>query len=99
MSEEEKKILNESAGEIWREAGQDLEMWEDYDWIKEVGYVGYASYYLQKCISIDNEVYSKLVELDTRFGTTASEQLYWCLLKTTRSDILKVEHFLPMKYL
>jgi len=72
-------------------------MWIDYDWIKEVGYVGYASYYLQNCICIDKEVYSKLIELDTRFGTRASEQLYWSLLNMTRSDIIEVGRFLRMK--
>ena len=39
---------------------------------------------------IDKEVYAKLVELDKRLGTTASEQLFWCLKKTTDSDIIKV---------
>jgi len=90
VSEEEKKRLNESAGKILREAGLDFEMWKDYDWLKKVGYVGYARYYLRKCISIDKEVYSKLVELDTRLGTTASEQLFWCVFSTLNLDIIKV---------
>ena len=68
-------------------------------------YVGFADLYLQsrKCDKrshpndvIDKEVYSKLVELDTRLGTTASEQLF-CCLKTTRSDIIKVGRFLRIK--
>ena len=97
VSEEEKKQLNESAGKILREAVLDFEMWIDYDLMKEEDYVGYADYYLGECISIDKEVYSKLVELDTRLGTTASEQLYWCLQKTSRSDIIKVRIFLRMQ--
>ena len=97
MNEEEKKRLNESGGKILREAGLDFEMWKDYDWIKKFNYVGYANYYLGKCSSIDKEVYSKLVELDTRLGTTACEQLVRCLVITTRSDIIKVEHFLREK--
>jgi len=39
---------------------------------------------------IDVKVYSKLVELDTRLGTTGSELLFGCLLSTTRPDIIKV---------
>ena len=35
-------------------------------------------------------VYTKLTELDARLGTTASEQLFGCLLKTSRLDIIKV---------
>jgi len=46
---------------------------------------------------IDKQVYTKLAELDTRLGTTASEQLFKCLCKTTRSDIIKVGRFLLMK--
>ena len=60
-------------------------------------YVGFAELYLERCVEeskpndeIDKEVYAKLVELDTRLGTTASEQLFWCLKKTTDSDIIKV---------
>jgi len=66
--------------------------------------VGFANVYLAGCNKrshsndvIDKELYSKLVELDTRLGTTASEQLYWCLLNTTRSDIIEVGRFLRMK--
>ena len=46
---------------------------------------------------IDKEVYNELVELDTRLGTTASDQLFKCLYRTTRSDIIKVERFLECK--
>ena len=43
---------------------------------------------------IDRELYSKLVQLDSRLGTRASDQLYKCLSRTTRSDIIKVGGFL-----
>ena len=39
---------------------------------------------------IDKEVYAKLVELDTRLGTTATEQLYGCVCNTLNLDIIKV---------
>ena len=81
----------------------------EYEFLRKMHYSGFALVYLSQrsydYLSqrfnpndvIDKEVYSKLVELDTRLGTTASEQLFWCLKKTTRSDIIKVERFLRMK--
>ena len=58
---------------------------------------GFAQRYLRECDrqsksddQIDIQVYTKLVQLDSRLGTTASEQLAKCLQFTTRSDIIKV---------
>ena len=66
-------------------------------------WVGFADLYLWRCNKesipmddIDKEVYSMLVELDTRLGTKASEQLHKCLYRTTRSDIIKVGSFLSV---
>ena len=60
-------------------------------------FVGFASKYLERFDEesksdreIDREIYSKLVQLDSRLGTRASDQLYKCLSLTTRSDIIKV---------
>ena len=71
--------------------------------VRKLNYVGWADYYLQKChkksksdYEIDIKVYSKLVELDIRLGTTASEQLFACLNRTTRSDIIKVANLVRM---
>ena len=76
----------------------------EYECLRKKNYVGFANVYLAGCNKrshpndvIDKELYSKLVKLDTRLGTTASEQLSKCLLKTTRSDIIKVGRFLLMK--
>ena len=76
----------------------------EYEFLRKRNYVGFANVYLEGCNKrshpnnvIDKEVYNELVELDKRLGTTSSEQLLWCLLKTTRSDIIKVERFLRMK--
>ena len=47
----------------------------------------------KKTISNDKiniEVYSKLVQLDEKLGKTASEQLFDCLFRTTRPEIIKV---------
>ena len=61
-------------------------------------YVGLAHFYLQKCDEesksddkIDVQCYTKLVQLDSTLGTTASEQMRWCLEYTTRNDIIKVK--------
>ena len=40
---------------------------------------------------IDIQAYTKLLQLDTKLGITASEQLQWCLNFTTRSDIIEVK--------
>ena len=76
----------------------------EYVSLREANYVGFAHVYLQQCTNesksddkIDKEFYNELVKLDTRLGTTASEQLFKCLCKTTRSDIIKVGRFLLMK--
>ena len=39
---------------------------------------------------IDIELYGRLVELDTKLGTSSSEQLFWCLTYTSRWEIIKV---------
>ena len=62
---------------------------------KKNGFIGYANVYLWRCKEdsndqIDINVYKKLVELDTRLGVTASEQLYKCLPLTSRLDIIQV---------
>ena len=40
---------------------------------------------------INIQVYTKLVQLDSKLGTTSSEQLGCCLKYTTRSNIIKVQ--------
>ena len=64
----------------------------------------FACEYLKRCNresksndEINKEVYTKLVELDTRLGTKASKQLYECLNNTTRLDIIKVGIFFLVK--
>ena len=57
----------------------------------------YAGLYLHRCNKesksddeIDIEVFTRLSELDSKLGTPASEQLLQIILRTTRSDIIKV---------
>ena len=68
-----------------------------YENLKEGGAVGFAHAYLHQCDKksktgdeIDIQVYTKLVQLDSRLGTSLSEQLRMCLQYTTRSDIIQV---------
>ena len=75
----------------------DFDKVNEYESLRKEDYVGFAEVYLERCDKesksddeIDKEFYSKLVELDTRLGTTASEQLFGCLQYTTRWDIIKV---------
>ena len=72
----------------------------EYEEIRKVGLYGFANAYLKSCNTkaksddeIDVEVYTKLVELDSKLGTTASKQLDRCLFYTTRSDIIQVFFF------
>jgi len=69
----------------------------EYESLRKGRSGGFAKAYLDRCNeesksddAIDKGIYSKLLELDTRLGTTASEQLFWCLYNTTRLDIIKV---------
>ena len=69
----------------------------EYEELRNGGWVGFAHVYLWRCDKdskteniADIEVYRKLVVLDSRLGTTATEQLFACLRYTLRFDILKV---------
>ena len=69
----------------------------EYENLRKKGWVGFAHVYFYRCKKesksenmADAELYEKLVELDTRLGTTASEQLYWCLKYSLRLDLIKV---------
>ena len=70
----------------------------EYDGLRNRNWVGFANVYLWRCDQeskteniADIQVYNQLVKLDTRLGTTTSEQLFACLRYTTRSDIIKVK--------
>ena len=54
--------------------------------------LGFAEFYCE-CYDdehMDIQLFTKLVELDSKFGMTAGRQLGNCLCETTRLDILKV---------
>ena len=59
--------------------------------------MGFANFYLYRCNmeaklteKIDIRVFTRLAELDSKLGTTVSEQLLYVLTQTTRWDIIKV---------
>ena len=65
--------------------------------MKKTDFVGFASKYLWRCDKesksddeIDIQVYTTLVELDSKLGTTATEQLFQCVFDTQRLDLIKV---------
>ena len=68
----------------------------EYEGLKKKGHAGFASDYSQACVKsesddkIDIQVYTKLVQLDSKLGTTASKQLVSLLKNTLRLDLLKV---------
>ena len=69
----------------------------EYETLKRLQYVGFANKYLEygKAKSksddeIDITVYTKLVQIDSKLGTTASEQLFRLFNYSLRLDLLKV---------
>ena len=63
----------------------------------DFGYVGFANYYLHNCYDeselknkADITIYKQLLEIDSKLGTTQTEQLFWCVFWTVRMDLIKV---------
>ena len=57
--------------------------------------MGFAAYYVDQFEDaqedeIDIQIYAKLVEVDSRLGVSAADQLFKCLSITTCWDIIKV---------
>ena len=55
----------------------------EYGGIIKIGWVGFAQFYLDRCIKefesdekIDSQLFKRLVLLDSKLGTSASEQLF-----------------------
>ena len=69
----------------------------EHDKVRELRFVGYAHYYLEQCLDAsklknkaDVTVYKQLLEIDSKLGTTQTEQLYNCVCKSTRKDLIEV---------
>ena len=98
LSDKERKELNLQAGRLIKSLGINMIV-EDgiYDVIRGKGFVGYASYYLKECWDqselinkSDVAIYRQLLEIDSKLGTTSTEQLDRCVFYSHRLDIIKV---------
>ena len=98
MSNKERKELNLKAGRLIKSLGIFINVTENrLDVLREKGFVGYANYYLKKCWDkselknkADVAVYKQLLEIDSKLGTTQSEQLFKCVFYSLRMDLIKV---------
>ena len=99
MSDKERKELNLKAGRLIKSLGIYLDVKDgEYEELREKhGYVGYADYYLENCWNepklknkADVPIYKQLLEIDSKLGTTQSEQLFECVFNSLRMDLIKV---------
>ena len=99
MSDEERKELNLKAGRLIQSLGIRMIVRDRvYDVLREKnGYVGYANYYLSESwdeSELKNKaevaVYKQLLEIDSKLGTTQSEQLFGCVFQSPRKDLIEV---------
>ena len=99
ISDDERKELNLKAGRLIKSLGIFINVTENkFEMLREkLGYVGYANYYLQACWDkselknkADVTIYKQLLEIDSKLGTTQSEQLFECVFNLLRINIIKV---------
>ena len=75
----------------------DFDQINEYERLRGKNWIGFAEVHLNRCKKesksddeINIEVYTQLVELDSRLGTTATEQIFTCILHSHRMDFLEV---------
>ena len=99
MSDKERKELNLEAGRLIKSLGIYIDVTENnFDVLREKhGFFGYASYYLRGCWDeselknkADVSIYKQLLEIDSKLGTTQTEQLFECVFYSLRMDLIKV---------
>ena len=99
LSKKEREELNLEAGKLIKNRGIHMDVKDgEYDELREeLGFVGYAEYYLLECWDesglknkADVSIYKQLLEIDSKLGTTPSEQLRWCLAYSPRKDLIEV---------
>ena len=100
MSDSERKKLNLEAGRLIQSLGISMTVNENrfnVELREELGYVGYASYYLRQCFDesellnkADVTIYKQLLEIDSSLRTTQVEQLFCCVFWSVRMDLIKV---------
>ena len=98
ISDKERRELNLKAGGLLKKLGIDT---YEYDALREVGWVGYAHYYLEKCwneselkYKADVTIYKQILEIDSKLGATHSEQLYQFVFRSLQIDFIKVGNYL-----
>ena len=99
ISDDERRKLNMNAGRLIESRGISIAVTENnFDVLREKhGYVGYANYYVFNCWDkselknkADVAVYKQLLEIDSKLGTTQTEQLLKCLRHSPRKDLIEV---------
>ena len=99
LSDKERKELNLKAGRLIKTRGIYMDVKDgEYEELREIhGFVGYANYYLQGCWDesklknkADVAIYKQLLEIDSKLGTTQTEQLFQCVKQSFRMDLIKV---------
>ena len=112
MKEAERKKLNLKAGRLILGLGIPIVVHENgFDVLREKrNFVGYASYYVKGCYDeselrnkAEIEIFKQLCQIDSKLGTTQTEQLFGCVLYSVRIDLIKVrlpplESFLIFKF-
>ena len=99
MSYSKRKKLNLKAARLIDSVGIPINITENmFDVLRDRhGYVGFADYYLQECYD-DSElinkaeiaIFKKLLTIDSKLGTTQTEQLFGCVFGSVRIDLIKV---------
>ena len=99
MSDKKRKELNLKAGKLIKSHEISFRDQENiYDELREeLGAAGYASYYIYHCWDeselknkADVSIYKQLLEIDSKLGTTQSEQLFECVFHSLRMDLINV---------
>ena len=98
ISYEKRKELNLKAGRLIESLGISFAVTENkFDELREKGFVGYAEYYLFKCWNeselknkADVAIYKQLLVVDSKLGTTQTEQLLKCVFYSLRVDLIMV---------
>ena len=91
--------MNLKAGRLLQGLGINIDVKDGgYDELRELDWVGYAQYYLQECWNeselkdkADVTIYQQLLEIDSKLGTTQTEQLFECVFSSVRMDLIKVK--------
>ena len=98
LSDAERKKLNLEAGRLILSYRICTNVTDNkFDVLREKGFVGHANYFFKKCYfksglinTADIGIYRQLLEIDSRLGTTQTEQLFACVELSVRIDFIKV---------